>query len=257
MRPDEEILIDQPAPGLRRITLNRPSHMNALTPTMRTALRLAIESTMAQPETRALILTGAGGDFCSGGDVAFLAALPKPGVADLLRDVHRLVRLLIESGKPVVVAIEGYAAGGGAGLALACDTVLMSERASFLLPFHKLGLVADCGLFHTLPRRVGWARAHQLLLRPERIDAAAAQALGLADVTCPSGDLQERAVALASDMSKQSPLALAWTKRLMLAQLPPLDTAFDLEVEAQLACFASPAFEAGAAAFLARRDADG
>ncbi len=253
MSTEDEVLIDHPAPGVARITLNRPAHRNALTPPMRERLRETVQAQLADPTVRALVLTGAQGHFCAGGDVARLAALPKEELPALLRAGHALVRALIESPKPVVAAICGAAAGGGAGLALACDMLVMGSSAKLVLPFHKLGLVPDYGVAYTLPRRVGVARAHQMMLRPQPLEAERALESGAADAVVEDDQVQEAAIQAAIRMASQSALALAWTKRLMLAQSPPLQDTLDLEVEAQAACFASPEFSAGAAAFLARK----
>ena len=248
-----DVLVDRPAPGIARITLNRPQRRNALTPQMRERLREAVLSRLADAEVKALVLTGAGGHFCAGGDVARLVALPKNEVAALLRSAHGLIRALIESPKPVIAAVSGAAAGGGAGLALACDHVLMADDARIVLPFHRLALVPDYGLAYTLARRVGAARAHQMMLNPEPVTAPAALAAGIADAKVPAIDLAQAAVDWAVRVARQSPLALAGMKRLMLAQSLPVQETLDIEVEAQVACFASPQFQVGAQAFLAKK----
>ena len=246
------VLVDRPATGVMRVAIDRPAHRNALTPETREALRDAIEAAVATPDVRCIVLTGTGGHFCAGGDIARLAALPRTEVAELLRNGHRLVRALIESPKPVIAAIEGAAAGGGAGLALACDLVVMAPDARLVLPFNRLGLVPDYGLAWTLSRRLGPGRAHGWMLRPRPIGAAEAIAIGLADVVQEGADFQAGAVAIAETMAAESPHALAGIKRLMLAQRPALEETLRLEVEVQERCFASEEFTSGAQAFLSR-----
>jgi 2-(1,2-epoxy-1,2-dihydrophenyl)acetyl-CoA isomerase len=249
---DGAVRIEFPADGIARVTLDRPQRLNAITPTMREALIQAVITLQADVSVRAIVLTGRGEHFCAGGDVARLAELPKSELPALLRSAHRLIRALVESEKPVIAVVRGAAAGGGAGLALACDRVLLASDASVVLPFNRLGLVADYGLAYTLPRRLGVARAHQLMLAPHRIQAEEALDIGLADDVCAVDALQEQALNWALRVSKESALALAWTKRLLLAQLPSLQATLELEVAAQTECFASEAFTLGAAAFLAR-----
>jgi enoyl-CoA hydratase/carnithine racemase len=250
--PPSELLIDLPQAGIARVTINRPAHRNALTPEVREALRAELQALMQDDAVRAVVLTGAQGQFCAGGDLARLAALPKTEVTALLRSGHALIRLLIESPKPVVAAVAGSAAGGGAGLALACDAVLMADSAKLVLPFDRIGLVPDYGLAYTLARRMGAARAHLLMLSPEPVTAASALACGLADRVAPDAELAQTAIAWASSLARQSPLATAWLKKLALAQLPPLQQTLDIELAAQAECFRSAEFEAGAAAFLSR-----
>ena len=251
--PPSDVQVDRPEPGIAVVTLNRPERRNAITPEMRERLRDTVIDLIADPTVRALVLTGAGGQFCAGGDVSRLASLPKDKVADLLRSAHPLIRALVESPKPVIAAVAGAAAGGGAGLALACDTVLMAEDARLVLPFNQLGLVPDYGLAYTLTRRLGVARATRLMLDPRPIDAPTALRCGLADEGCPPTELLQTAIALAARYSRQSALALAGIKRMVLSQSPDLQATLDIEVQAQTACFASPAFASGAAAFLARK----
>lgn len=248
-----EVHVDYPVAGVARITLNRPERRNALTPEMRERLSAVVVDAMSDPATKALLLTGAGGAFCAGGDVGRLAALPKGEVESLLRSGHRLVRALIEGPKPVIAAVSGPAAGGGLGLALACDTVVIADDARLVLPFHKLALIPDYGLSYTLARRLGPARATRLMMNPQPIGAKEALQLGLADHLCGPGDLQQTAIELAISYSRQSPLAMAGIKVMMLAQSPDLQATLDLEVQVQSECFASPDFAAGAAEFLAGR----
>lgn len=250
--PLSELIIDRPQAGIARLTINRPAHRNALTPELREALRMACKALIDDDTVRALVLTGADGHFCAGGDLARLAALPKDEVTALLRSGHALIRLLVESPKPVVAAVAGSAAGGGAGLALACDAVLMANSARLVLPFDRIGLVPDYGLAYTLARRMGAARAHSMMLRPEVVSAADALACGLADQVVPDTQLDAAAMTWASGAARQSPLAIAWLKQLALAQSPPLQQTLDIELEAQAECFRSAEFEEGAKAFLSR-----
>lgn len=249
---EPELLTDMPAAGIARLRLNRPERRNAITPELRVLLHDRVARELGHAPTRALVLTGEGGHFCAGGDVARLAALPPSEVGALLRSAHRLVRLLVCSDKPVIAAVAGSAAGGGLGLAMACDLVVMAEDAQLVLPFHRLGLVPDYGLAYTLARRLGASGAHRLMLMPRAVPAQEALLMGLADEVVPTGDLQPAALALAERVARQSAAALAGIKRLLLAQAPGLDAVLEAEVQAQSACFGSDEFRAGVSAFLAK-----
>ncbi|HKU99968.1 MAG TPA: enoyl-CoA hydratase-related protein, partial [Vineibacter sp.] len=151
------VAIDRPAASVARIAINRPERRNALNPTLREKLADTVTQLTADPSVRAIVLTGTGGHFCAGGDLDSLSALPKEDVGALLARGHRLLRTIMEAGKPVVAAVEGAAAGGGAGLALAADPVVMGRGARFVLPFFRIGLVPDYGVVHALVRRAGIA----------------------------------------------------------------------------------------------------
>jgi 2-(1,2-epoxy-1,2-dihydrophenyl)acetyl-CoA isomerase len=152
--------------------------------------------------------------------------------------------MIVEAPKPVVAALEGSAAGGGAGLALACDHIVMGESAGLVIPFLKIGLVPDYGIAYTTSRRAGPAVCRRLLLRPSRVAAAEAEIMGLADEVRPDGQVQEAAVAAALSLARQPRTAFAWSKRLLSAAMPPIEQVFALEKQAQAACFDSAEFKA-------------
>jgi len=249
---NDELINDRPAADIARITINRPSHRNALTPEIREEIKKILRILFQDDSVKAIVLTGSNGHFCAGGDLGRLAALPKSEITDLLRSGHELIRLLVESPKPVVAAVAGSAAGGGAGLALACDVVLMTEDAKLVLPFNRIGLVPDYGLAYTLVKRMGLAQAHRFMLNPEPLSAQSALAKGLADSVVEKEELEASAINLAISLSRQSLMATAWIKKLALAQLNALQATFETELSAQAECFKSKEFEEGVAAFLKR-----
>ena len=152
------------------LTLDYPARRNALALPMRAALIAAMERIEADRDIRAVVLTGSGGTFSAGGDISGMDAADFAAGRERFRTTNRLVRLLIESSKPVIAAVEGWAAGAGLGLALCCDTIVAGSGARFMAGFGRVGLVGDFALLHTLPRRVGEGRARQILLyqRPNR-----------------------------------------------------------------------------------------
>ena len=199
------------------ITLSRPDKLNALSLAMKDELAAAIAAAIARPQTRAVVLTGAGRAFCAGADLTDLA--PESSVAYRTR-LRRLQETVVEaiagSPKPFVAAVNGAAVGGGFGLAAACDLIVAAEDAYFLAPFAtKVGVAADFGLAHTLTRSVGAARARSILLLGSRLDAAIAERWGLVHAVTPGDELLDAALAIAGRLAGAAPLALAATKRLL------------------------------------------
>jgi len=247
------VLIDRPEPALMRLRLNQPGRKNAMTPEMREMLREAIEAALADTSVRGLLLTGAGGNFCAGGDLRRLGELPADAMPALLARGHALVRLLLGAEKPVVVAIEGAAAGGGLALALCADLIVAADGSKLAFGFNRIGLVPDWGLFHTLPRRLGWAPARALLLQGGAFTGTAAQAMGLVDRSVPDGEAEAAALAILGRMAAQAPRAFALTKRVLRQAPHSLDEALEMEALAQASLFQGPEFREGVAAFLEKR----
>ena len=154
MSAEKSVLtIDRPAEGIARIGLNRPEKRNALDPELRLALIDGIEAVLEDSSVRAVILAGNGGHFCAGGDIASMEGLDAAAGRARMKSNHRMVRLIADAEKPVVAAIEGYAVGAGAGIALLADTVVIAETGAIGFPFFKVGLIPDYAILHTLPRR--------------------------------------------------------------------------------------------------------
>jgi 2-(1,2-epoxy-1,2-dihydrophenyl)acetyl-CoA isomerase len=247
-----------PAPLLREsredataiLALNQPSRRNALSVAMRRALLDAFERIEPDRTLSAVVITGAEGNFCSGGDLSDMEVPDIAAGRERFRITHRLVRLILAGAKPVIAAVEGFAAGAGFSLAALCDTVVAGENACFVAGFGKVGLIADLGLLHTLPRRVGEGRARQILLYGERLGAAEAFRIGLADQVVPPGTALAAALARARLLSEQAPLPIALTRAFLAAGL---DAALDHEREVQTMLFLSADHAEGKAAFLARR----
>src|SRR5438067_338748 len=155
------ILVEKLA-GYRRITLNRPERLNALTVEMAAALAAALDDAVADKTCRAILLTGAGRGFCAGQDLTEIIGASPADLDRLLAHYHPLILKIRALPIPVVCAVNGVAAGAGANLALACDIVLAARSASFVQAFARIGLVPDCGGTWFLPRLVGTARARSL-----------------------------------------------------------------------------------------------
>ena len=232
------------------LTLDYPERRNALAMPMRKRLVDALEAIEADRALRAVVLTGAGGTFSAGGDISGMDVGDLAAGRERFRSTHRLVRLLIKGSKPVIAAVEGWCVGAGLSLAMCCDTVVAAEGARFAAGFGKLGLVADLGLLHTLPARVGQGRARQILLYGEPIDAGQAAVIGMVDHVVPSGAALRAALDRAALFQGAAPLPVAMTKQYLAAGL---DAALDWERDTQSALFLTGDHAEGKAAFLAKR----
>lgn len=197
------------------ITLNSPTKRNALEPVMREELAAAIRHIQQDRSIRAVVMTGAGGHFCSGGDLKNIAAanLDNAGWLARMQMLHEWVHLLLALDRPVIAAVDGAAAGAGFSLALAADFVLATPRAWFNMSFLKVGLVPDVGAFYTLPRVVGVQRAKELMLSARDVDAQEALRLGLVMELHEPEQLLPRAQAMARSFVGASPAAVALIKR--------------------------------------------
>lgn len=249
---------DTPGPPLREsregataiLTLARPARRNALSLAMREALIAAFERIEPDRSLAAVVITGAEGTFCSGGDLTEMVVPDIAAGRERFRITHRLVRRILGGAKPVIAAVEGFAAGAGLSLAALCDTIVAAEDASFVASFGKVGLIPDLGLLHTLPRRIGEGHARQILLYGERLSAAEAFRIGLADAIVPPGTALTAALTRARRLAEGAPLALALTRAFLATGL---EDALEREREMQTMLFLSTDHAEGKQAFLARR----
>lgn len=232
------------------LTLDYPERRNALAMPMRRSLSHALEEIEADPAIRAVVITGAGGTFCAGGDISGMDSADLAAGRERFRATHDLVRRLIKLRVPVVAAVEGFCVGAGLSLAMCCDTVVAAEDARFAAGFGRVGLIADLGLLHTLPARIGQGRARQVFLYGEQMDAAAAERIGMIDHVVAIGGALAAAIARAKLFEAAAPLPLAFTKQFLAAGL---DAALDWEREVQASLFLTADHAEGKAAFLGKR----
>ena len=232
------------------LTLDYPERRNALAIPMRAALAEAFDRLEADPDLRCIVLSGGGGNFSAGGDISGMDVTDFAAGRERFRLTHRLVRTMISSRLPIIAAIEGWAVGAGLALALCCDTIVAASDSRFMAGFGGIGLVADFGLLHTLPKRIGEGRARQMLLHGDRLDATRAETVGLIDHVVPPGTALEAAMAMAEKLATAAPLPIAMTKS-YLAQ--GLADALEWERNAQSALFLTADHAEGKAAFLAKR----
>ena len=240
--------------GYRKITLNRPDRLNALTVEMADALTAALDAAAADRSCRALMLTGAGRGFCAGQDLTAIAGASPDQVATLLDHYHPIIEKIRDLPIPVVAAVNGVAAGAGANLALACDIVLAADSATFMQAFARIGLVPDCGGTWFLPRLVGVARARALMMLAEPLPAATAAAWGLIWRAIEDDRLMPEAHALAARLAAGPTVALGLIKQALDESVDnDLAGQLDLERDLQLEAAETPDHAEGVRAFLDKR----
>lgn len=224
--------------GIATITLDRPAVLNALTLEIYAQLRDLFAALRSDDTVRVVVLTGANGAFCSGGDVhtiigALLETQDVKAHLEFCRMTGETIHNMRRLDKPIIAAVQGIAAGAGAVLALASDLRVVAEDARFAFLFSKVGLTgADMGAAYLLPRVVGMGRASELLLLGDTIDAATADRYGLVNRLVPVAELMPTAYALAERLATGPTMALGLTKRL-LENEQHMDMASAVEVEAE------------------------
>ncbi|MGG5811550.1 enoyl-CoA hydratase/isomerase family protein [Falsiroseomonas sp. CW058] len=239
--------------GVLALTLDYPARRNALAMPLREELHRILDAAQSDRDVRAIVLTGAGGTFCSGGDISGMDVADTPTGLERMRRTHRIIRLMVAGRIPIVAAVEGWCVGAGLSLACACDTVVAAEDARFMAGFGKVGLMADLGLPFTLPARIGPGRARQMFLYGTALDAAAAERIGLVDEVVPKGAALAAATGKARFLASQAALPIALTKQVLAEGL---DRALEQERHFQTAAFLGAEHAEGKAAFLAKREPD-
>jgi 2-(1,2-epoxy-1,2-dihydrophenyl)acetyl-CoA isomerase len=198
------------------IRLADESTRNALTDGLRTELSEALGTAAADARVRAIYLTGSGKSFCSGGDLKGLKAMRTPlDIHNRFRKLGAWVVPLLQIGKPIVVGLNGYAVGGGMGLALTGDVVVAARSARFIPAFFGLGIVPDVSLLYTMPRLVGLARTKRFLLDDEALSAESALEMGLVSQVVDDADLDRTCLGLAERYAQKPPAGIALTKLLL------------------------------------------
>ena len=198
------------ADGIRRITLNRPASLNALTPTMHDALEAAFNDFAAANDEHICVLTGEGRAFCAGTDLK--AVVASGGHRSYPAHGYGGIAQRFDCVKPIIAAVNGLALGGGFELALACDLILASDAASFGLPEPLVGAVALGGGVHRLARQIGQKQALGLILTSRRIPADEALRLGIANAVVPAGELDAEVDRWCAEILAASPMSIRASK---------------------------------------------
>jgi enoyl-CoA hydratase/carnithine racemase len=239
-----------------RITLDRPERRNALTPSLAAELAAEMER-VAATGARAVLLEGAGGHFCAGLDLRWLASLggapPMAEVRAGLAHFQAAILAIVRAPIPVIALVRGSAAGFGVDLAVACDVRIAGSSAAFTSAFAKMGLVPDGGSTYGLPRLIGDGAALRFLLTGEVVTAEAALRIGLVDEVVDDAALDDRATSLAAALAGAAAGSVASIKRLCRAdEIAGLERALRAEAEAQVEAFSGPEFQRRLSAFLSR-----
>ncbi|MGH9930934.1 MAG: enoyl-CoA hydratase family protein [Pyrinomonadaceae bacterium] len=246
--------------GVATITLNRPDRLNALTFTVYRELADAFVALRTETDVRAVVITGAGRAFCSGGDVRdIIGELFKrdmEGLLEFTRMTCALVANIRALRKPVIASLNGTAAGAGACIALASDIRIASEEAKIAFLFVKVGLSgADMGAAYLLPRVVGLAKATELLYTGDFISAQEAERIGLYNRVVPGDQLAATTRELAERLARGPAFALAKTKELLDREAHmTLETALECEAQAQAICMQHSDYREAYEAFVAKRE---
>ena len=246
--------------GVLSVTFNRPESLNSLTAPMLNTFAATLERAAADPSVRVVRVSGAGRGFSSGAGISAVdhanpdaAGTP----ADVLDAANRSIRAIVNLPQPVVAVVQGAAAGVGASLALACDIVLASEKAFFMLAFTKIGLMPDGGASALIAAAVGRIRAMRMALLAERISAPDAYGWGLVSAVYPADEFDVEVAKVIATLVSGPAIALRKTKdAINAATLTELEGALDRETQGQAALLGTRDFREGTKAFQQRRSAN-
>lgn len=245
------------------ITLNNPEKRNAFSETLTPALRRMLDETEADPDVRVLVITGAGGGFCAGGDISGMGAALSGGsdrpdadamIARLQQAQETISLKLYEYSKPTIAALPGAAAGAGMSLALAADMRIATDSAFLTSAFAKIGLSGDFGGSWLLTNLIGPGRAKEIYYTSRRITSDEAHALGLFNRVVPETELVAETTALANQLAASAPIALRYMKEnLNRAAVTDLRTALKLEADRMIRTMLTEDHKQAAQAFMEKR----
>jgi len=253
-----QTILFEASQGIARLTLNRPERLNSFNTVMLSEVQDALTVLRQDGSARVLVLTGAGRGFCAGQDLGDRVVAPGGAPPDLGRSIESgykpLILALRRLPLPVIVAVNGVAAGAGANIALACDLVIAARSANFIQAFSKIGLVPDSGGTWFLPRLVGHARAMGLALLGDKVPAEQAVQWGLIWRCVDDGQLADEVDAIASHLAAAPTRGLARTKQALLESWDhTLEQQLDVERDYQQELGHSADYAEGVAAFMEKR----
>jgi len=240
--------------GVGVVTLNRPDKLNSLNMKMLDDLLQAFTTLRLDPDVKVVMLTGAGKAFCAGGDVNDMLSgkLKLDFVAG--RTLGKTIQSIVGNEKPVVCAVNGIAAGGGAGLVLACDVIYASEKARFSEIYTNIGMVPDCGNLWLLPRVVGPNKAKELCYTAEIIDAAEMYRLGIAQKIFPAEELIPKTIEFCQKLAAGPQMSYKFIKTMIDRGWGlSLEQYYDMEAFALEIAMQSSDLKEGISAFLEKR----
>lgn len=240
------------------VELNRPDALNAIDSEMRQTLARELDRIGRDDSVGAVVLAGVGKSFCAGADLKSAAAIEDTSTRRVARmlthEYQPLLETIARMDKPVIAAVQGAGVGVGMSIVLTCDLMLMAEGSYLMSPFIKLGLTSDGGAAWLLTRRLGHARAMEILLEAEKIEAARCLELGLANRVVAAEALRADALEWATTLAARPPIAVALTKRLVrMAPTASLSESLTMEAEFQSFCAATEDTREAIAAFAEKR----
>ena len=245
--------------GVGTITLNRPDAFNSVTRELAFAFQEALDTCASREDVRSVLITGSGRAFCAGQDLKEITDEEnRPGFRVILDEHFKPIILKIrELEKPVIAAVNGVAAGAGANIALACDIVLASEKASFIQAFSAIGLIPDSGGTFFLPRLIGFQKALAISMLGDKISATEAERIGMIYKVLPAEAFMDEAQKLATRMASMATKGLALTKKAFNQSLiNDLQAQLTMETATQLAAFETYDYKEGVQAFVEKRNAE-
>ncbi|MEQ8321854.1 MAG: enoyl-CoA hydratase/isomerase family protein [Rhodospirillales bacterium] len=237
--------------GILSLNMNVPSKLNALTDELRTELRDTLASAQDDPEVMCIVISGMGGNFCSGGDISAMTS-DRIKATSRMTILHDIVRLLIVGTKPSVAAVSGSAYGAGFSLALCCDQVIADTTAKFCASFGRMGLAPDMGLAWTLPHRVRGAAARKILLGGRIIKTDEAEKLGIVDAVVKPSALRDVSRKLAIELTSYAQTPKGYVKSMLAESCGFLEAFLASEMRAYLQLLNSEEHQVAKDAFQAR-----
>ncbi|WP_432412746.1 enoyl-CoA hydratase-related protein [Rasiella sp. SM2506] len=242
--------------GVATLTLNRPEVFNSFNKEMAFLLQDELDACEKDDSVRAIILTGNGKAFCAGQDIGEITNPDlNPGFKKILDDHYNpIVTRIRKIEKPIICGVNGVAAGAGANIALACDVVIASDRASFIQAFSKIGLIPDSAGTFFLPRLIGFGKASAIMMLGDKISAEQAEHMGMIYSVVSAETLQEEVSAKAMTLANMPTKALGLTKRLLNESMTnDLESQLKLESKLQIESASTEDYAEGVAAFVEKR----
>ncbi|HVP22554.1 MAG TPA: enoyl-CoA hydratase-related protein [Conexivisphaerales archaeon] len=254
---DYEDLIYERQGDLRIVKLNRPKALNALRKQTFVELESVLDDFASDSQSRALVITGEGRSFCAGGDAKAMVEMTSEDAAEFARLAHRVLSKMESVGKPILAAVNGAALGAGSDLAISCDLVVASERATFADPSARLGIITPFGGTSRLPRIVGPLRAKYLFFTGDSVTAEEALRWGLVNKVVEHDRLMEETLYLARRVLSLAPVAVGFNKVLVNSSLGrELRQMDEEEIELYSRCFDTEDRTEGMRAFIEKRKAE-
>ena len=256
----ETLEVSRPRDAVLLVTLNRPARRNAITFQMFDEMHLLLREVRGDESVRVVVVTGAGEGFCAGLDLDDAEKLPLMSANEMMQGQEHWAgafEAFHDLPQPVIAAVNGAAAGGGLGLALAADMRLASEEARFNAAFVRIGLSAgDVGVSWSLPRVVGLGHAAEIMLTGDFLDAYEAERIGLVNRVVPAENLLEEALGLAERIAANSPFGITLTKRVLTANVDAgsLRNAVEVENRGQTLATRGQDFSESLGAFREKRE---